>query len=190
MSIRLLSVFIGPQKFPWFFAGMVMFKVENIVKRSWYNRTTGPKDSVRHSRKVQPPQSPNMTVKLPCTLVRCHESAINGNSRGVTKTYRQSWLTNSALVYEPKCGGRGRVAGSQPMCTAVHRSPNKLWRSNSIHCKKRLAVFPSQAGMSLTKLSLGGNNKLFPGYGEFGKWHPGWGRENRLPFFTVYLTYE
>ncbi len=27
-----------------------------------------------------------------------------------------------------------------------------------LHCKKRLAVFPSPAGMSLTKLSLGGNN--------------------------------
>ncbi len=35
-----------------------------------------------------------------------------------------------------------------------------------LHCKKRLAIFPSPAGMSLTKLSLGGNNdviyKLFP----------------------------
>jgi hypothetical protein len=40
-------------------------------------------------------------------------------------------LTNSALVCEHKCGGRGGVAGSQPMSTAVHRSPNKLWRSNS-----------------------------------------------------------
>jgi hypothetical protein len=38
----------------------------------------------------------------------------------------------SVLVYEPKCGGRGGVAGSQPMSTAVHRSPNKLWRSHSI----------------------------------------------------------
>ncbi len=27
--------------------------------------------------------------------------------------------------------GGGGVAGSQPMSTAVHRSPNKLWRSNS-----------------------------------------------------------
>jgi hypothetical protein len=52
--------------------------------------------------------------------------------QGVTKRCRLSWLTSSALVYEPKCGGRGRVAGSQPMSTAVHRSPNKLWRSNSI----------------------------------------------------------
>ncbi len=34
---------------------------------------------------------------------------------------------------EPKkCGGRGGVAGSQPMSTAVQKSPNKLWRSNSI----------------------------------------------------------
>jgi hypothetical protein len=37
--------------------------------------------------------------------------------QGVTKICRLSWLTNSALVYEPKCGGMGRggVAGSQPM---------------------------------------------------------------------------
>ncbi len=32
----------------------------------------------------------------------------------------------------------------------------------SIHCKKGLAVFPSPAGMSLTKLLLGGNNLIFP----------------------------
>ncbi len=41
-------------------------------------------------------------------------------NRGVTKICRLSWLTNSALEYEPKCGGGGRVAGSQPMSTAVH----------------------------------------------------------------------
>ncbi len=35
----------------------------------------------------------------------------------------------------------------------------------TLHCKKRLAVFPSPAGMSLTKLSLARNNlliNLFP----------------------------
>jgi hypothetical protein len=42
-----------------------------------------------------------------------------GDNR-VTKRCRLSWLTNSALVYEPKCGGKGGVAGSQPMSTAVH----------------------------------------------------------------------
>jgi hypothetical protein len=43
--------------------------------------------------------------------------------------------------------------------------------------------------MSLTKPFLGGNYdviyKLFLPRGEFGKWHPGWGRENRKAFFTV-----
>jgi hypothetical protein len=38
-------------------------------------------------------------------------------------------LTNSAIIYEPKCGGR---SGFLPMSTTVHRSPKKLWRSNSI----------------------------------------------------------
>jgi hypothetical protein len=35
-------------------------------------------------------------------------------------------LTNRALVYEPKCGGMGGGV-PQPMSTAVHRNPNKLW---------------------------------------------------------------
>jgi hypothetical protein len=52
--------------------------------------------------------------------------------QGVIKRCCLSWLTNSALVYEPKCEGRGGVAGSQSMSTAVHRSQNKLWISNSI----------------------------------------------------------
>ncbi len=36
------------------------------------------------------------------------------------------YLGNSALVYEPKCRERGKVAGSQLMSSAVQRSPNKL----------------------------------------------------------------
>jgi hypothetical protein len=32
--------------------------------------------------------------------------------QGVTKTCRLSWLTNSALVYEPKCGGWGWGCGA------------------------------------------------------------------------------
>jgi hypothetical protein len=43
------------------------------------------------------------------------------------------WLTNSVLVYEPKCRGGG---GGSGVSTNEHRcaqlSPNKLWRSNSI----------------------------------------------------------
>jgi hypothetical protein len=32
-----------------------------------------------------------------------------------------------------------------------------------VHCKKRLAIFPSPAGMSLIKLSLVGNYFIIPG---------------------------
>jgi hypothetical protein len=56
-------------------------------------------------------------------------------TQGVIKRCRLSWLTNSALVYESKCGGMEEVAGSQPVITAVHHvtwSPNKLWRANSL----------------------------------------------------------
>jgi hypothetical protein len=34
--------------------------------------------------------------------------------------------------------------------------------------KKSLAIFPFPAGLSLTKLSLAGNNLSIPGQGEFG----------------------
>jgi hypothetical protein len=37
-----------------------------------------------------------------------------------------------------------------------------------VHCKKRLAIFPALAGMSLNKLSLAGNNLIFSGQEEFG----------------------
>jgi hypothetical protein len=38
----------------------------------------------------------------------------------------------------------------------------------SIHCKKRFAIFPSPAGMSLTTLYLDGNNEIIPVQREFG----------------------
>ncbi len=49
----------------------------------------------------------------------------------------------------------------------------------TLHRKTRLATFPSPAGMSLTKLSLGGKNLIITAQEEFGKWHPGWEREFR-----------
>ncbi len=59
-------------------------------------------------------------------IVQCHQ--------WVTKRCRISWLTNSAHVYEPKCGGRGGgVAGPQPMSTAVHRSPNTRYLTNECY---------------------------------------------------------
>jgi hypothetical protein len=55
--------------------------------------------------------------------------------QGVTTRCRLSWLNNSALVCEPKCGGGGgcRISANEYSCThPVTWSPNKLLRSNSI----------------------------------------------------------
>jgi hypothetical protein len=48
--------------------------------------------------------------------------------RGVTKRCRLPWLINCthSMYMSPNAGGRGEVATSQPMSTAVHRSPNIL----------------------------------------------------------------
>jgi hypothetical protein len=50
--------------------------------------------------------------------------------------------------------------------TVPLKPPNGL--QNTVHCKKSLAIFPSPAGLSLTKLSLTGNNLIISGKGEFG----------------------
>jgi hypothetical protein len=47
----------------------------------------------------------------------------------------------------------------------------KVWiliNMPKVQCKKRLATFQSLAGMTLIKLSLGGNYLIFPAQGEFG----------------------
>jgi hypothetical protein len=38
----------------------------------------------------------------------------------------------------------------------------------NLHCKKSFTIFPSPAGMSLTKLSLAGKNSIIPGQRMFG----------------------
>jgi len=46
---------------------------------------------------------------------------------------------------------------------------NGLDEEMSIHCKKRLTIFPSPAEMALAKLSLAGNIFIIiSGQGEFG----------------------
>jgi hypothetical protein len=41
---------------------------------------------------------------------------------------------------------------------SIPQASLKKKRKSSVHCKKRFVIFPSPAGMSLTKLSLAGNN--------------------------------
>ncbi len=50
----------------------------------------------------------------------------------VIKRCRLFWLTNSALIHEPKCGGGGGLRGRSQWIQLYKLSPNKLWRSNSI----------------------------------------------------------
>jgi hypothetical protein len=62
-----------------------------------------------------------------------------------------------------------------------------------IYCKKSFSIFPFQDGMSLTKLSLGGNNdviyKLFPPRESLVRDIPaGSGNIEKL-IFTVYISW-
>jgi hypothetical protein len=51
--------------------------------------------------------------------------------------------------------------------TTPHTNYKETYKK--LHCKKRLAIFPSPAGMSLIKLSLAENNLFIPGQAEFGQ---------------------
>jgi hypothetical protein len=67
----------------------------------------------------------------------------------------------------------------------------------SLHCKKRLALFLSPAGMSLTKLSLAGNNLKVPkceifdrsDFHYFYTMKPFWGDDFVVKILTYYLNF-
>ncbi len=83
-----------------------------------------------------PPISTVFTIRCQKVCGKyCHMGSATGLQQGVTKRCRLSWLTNSALVYEHKCGGRegaGLSANEYSCVYHVTWSPNKLCRSNSI----------------------------------------------------------
>jgi hypothetical protein len=56
---------------------------------------------------------------------------------------------------------------------------------------KKITDFPVfQPGCHLPNSPWPGIILINPGQEEFGKLHPGWGRENRETFFTVYCIIE
>ncbi len=61
------------------------------------------------------------------------------------------------------------MAGHKDMQPPPISAPGKICGMWTVHCKKESPVFPSPAGMSLTKFSLAKNNLIIPGQGEFGK---------------------
>ncbi len=60
-------------------------------------------------------RSPDKTVSKVRNRLAKHSSKVEQirlkEAEAVTKRCRLFWLINSALVYEPKCGGRGRSCG-------------------------------------------------------------------------------
>ncbi len=79
---------------------------------------------------------------------------------------------------------QGQAKDGQDVGPLQHSSyqPLRAQSAKLIHCKKKVSLFPSPAGMSMTKLSLGRNNQIIPVQGEFDQWHPSWGREKGKPF--------
>ncbi len=62
---------------------------------------------------------------------------------------------------------------------------------NKIHCKKGSAIFPSPAWMSLTKLSLAGNNLIIPLINQHmgniaKKWPPHYQKRNKEEEEDIY----
>ncbi len=67
-----------------------------------------------------------------------------GSDQGVSKRCRLSWLTNSALVYEPKCGWRGElklcIFGEKKARVRVFVHIRRKVRENYTHCPTTRSV--------------------------------------------------
>ena len=84
----------------------------------------------------------------------------------VPPTYRVLFANCVALVWNIYLARASRQGSRSTFSQLVVKGQNA---KKPYTVKKRLAVFPSPAGMSLIKLSLAGNNLIFPDHGEFDK---------------------
>ncbi len=109
-------------------------------------------------------------------------------SSGVTVTLAMLHVPNLALThtkritvrqkqfrlsFRQKSTPRITIRGVEtPRCNRCgeHLSPRSKNRTLllELHCKKKLSIFPSPAGKSLTKLSLDGNNLIISVQGDLG----------------------
>jgi hypothetical protein len=93
----------------------------------------------------------NLLQRQICFFKCCHSTKLEwkwhfwiglGWNQGVTKRFRLSWLTNIALVYVPKCGGRGWLRGLSQWLQLCTWSTYKLWRSNP-RLKQKIETYPA-----------------------------------------------
>jgi hypothetical protein len=101
-----------------------------------------------------------LTSSLPAYLPGCLAACLPDSLPACLHACRPACLP----AYLPVClHGGGRIwifaHGSFFPCRKKKRVIVSRWLSacSLAHCKKRLAIFPSPAGVSLSKLSLGGN---------------------------------
>jgi hypothetical protein len=72
------------------------------------------------------------------------------------------------LVSTRSCLQRYKVQMGGRYFSAKLTGPSTYVKCVTVHCKKRLAIFPSPAGMSLTKTLPGRELTNIPDRGEFG----------------------
>ncbi len=78
-----------------------------------------------------------LTYTSPATVILTGRHSgrlcLDCGTQGVTKRCRLSLLTNRRpLIWAQNAGEGGSCGANEKLSTAVHWSPNKLWRSNSI----------------------------------------------------------
>ncbi len=120
------------------------------------------------------------------------------STQGIKKRCRLSWLTNSALVYEPKCGGRG-LWGLSQWVQLYTWSPHKLWRSNSIfnlwvHINPTLLARARRAltgytGSRKTKREGGGATVAVSADGEMSGWTQTIRQQKKSVFFPFIVPW-
>ncbi len=101
-------------------AGLIFVKLFMVKKETNQRYRHGYREEQRKDHRIKIIKQ----LRTLSSLLFGQEQEYDDNSLlpRATKRRRLSWLTNSALVYEPKCGGWG-VARSQPMSTALLMEP-------------------------------------------------------------------
>ncbi len=98
-----------------------------------------------------------------------------GLEEAVEHIHKYGSSHTEVIVTEDAAAADRFLAAVDSACV-FHNVSSRWGKFCRVHCKKkkkRISVFPSPDGMSLTKLPLAGNNLTILGQREFGKRYPG-----------------